>query len=112
MDVLTREQSTSSKGMHIVVPLQEHLSVRIEHKYLGGSQEYIHMYNIDSSDKYIQNPTCKAHADFLMTLTASKLHYVHSCFAIILMGKREPVTLLSSSSCCLVIVVWLFLAMP
>ena len=111
MDVLTREQSTSSIDMHRVVPLQKHLSVRIEHKYLGGSQEYIHMYNIDS-DKYIQNPTCKAHADFLMTLTASKLHYVHSSFAIILMEKRELVALLSSSSWCLVIVVWLFLAMP
>ena len=67
MDVFTREQSTSSNDMHIIVPLQEYLSVRIEHKYLAGSQEYIHMYNIDSSDKFIQNPTCKARADFLMT---------------------------------------------
>ena len=33
-------------------------------------------------------------------------------FAIILMGKRELVTLLSLSSWCLVIVVWLFLAVP
>ena len=40
------------------------------------------------------------------------LLYVHSSFAIILMGKRELVTLLSLSSWCLVIVVWLFLAMP
>ena len=42
-----------------------------------------------------------------------KLHYVHSSFAIILMGKRGLVALLSlSSSLCLVIVVWLFLAVP
>ena len=40
------------------------------------------------------------------------LLYVHSSFAIILMGKRELVTLLSLSSWCLVIVVWLFLAVP
>ena len=36
--------------------------------------------------------------------------YVNSSFAIILMGKRELVALLSLSSRCLVIVVWLFLA--
>ena len=38
------------------------------------------------------------------------LLYVPSSFAIILMGKREPVALLSLSSWCLVIVEWLFLA--
>ena len=37
---------------------------------------------------------------------------VHSSFAIILMGKRELVALLSLSSWCLVIVVSLFLAVP
>ena len=37
---------------------------------------------------------------------------VHTSFAIISMGKRELVALLSLSSLCLVIVVWLFLAMP
>ena len=37
---------------------------------------------------------------------------VHSSFAIILMGKREMVALLCLSSWCLVIVVWLFLAVP
>ena len=40
------------------------------------------------------------------------LLYVHSSFAIILMGKRELVALLSLSSWCLVIVVWLFLEVP
>ena len=40
------------------------------------------------------------------------LLYVPSSFAIILMGKRELVALLSLSSCCLVIVVWLFLVVP
>ena len=40
------------------------------------------------------------------------LLYVPSSFAIILMGKREQVTLLSLSSWCLVIVVWLCLAVP
>ena len=37
------------------------------------------------------------------------LLYVHSSFAIIFMGKRELVALLSLSSWCLVMVVWLFL---
>ena len=37
---------------------------------------------------------------------------VHSSFAIILMGKRELVALVSLSSWCLVFVVWLFLAVP
>ena len=40
------------------------------------------------------------------------LLYVLSSFAIILMGKRELVALLSLSSWCLVILVWLFLAVP
>ena len=38
--------------------------------------------------------------------------YVHSSFAIILMGKRGLVSLLSLSSWCLVMAVWLFLAVP
>ena len=38
--------------------------------------------------------------------------YVHSSFAIILMGMRELVALLCLSSRCLVMVVWLFLAVP
>ena len=37
---------------------------------------------------------------------------VHSSFAIILMRKTELVAWLSLSSLCLVIVVWLFLAVP
>ena len=40
------------------------------------------------------------------------LLYVHSSIAIILMGKRELVALLSLSSWCLVMVEWLFLAVP
>ena len=40
------------------------------------------------------------------------LLYVHSIIAIILMGKRELVALLNSSSWCLVIVEQLFLAVP
>ena len=40
------------------------------------------------------------------------LLYVHSTFAIILMGKRELVALLSLSSSCLMMVVWHFLAVP
>ena len=38
--------------------------------------------------------------------------YVHSRFATILKGKRELVVLRSLSSWCLVIVLWLFLAVP
>ena len=40
------------------------------------------------------------------------LLYVHSSIAIILMEKRELVALLSLSSWCLVMVEWLFLAVP
>ena len=40
------------------------------------------------------------------------LLYVHFSFAIILIGKRELVALLSLSSRCLVIVVLLFVAVP
>ena len=40
------------------------------------------------------------------------LLYVHSSIAIILMGKGELVSLLNLSSWCLVMVEWLFLAVP
>ena len=40
------------------------------------------------------------------------LLYVHSSIAIILMGKRELVALLNLFSWCLVMVEWLFLAVP
>ena len=40
------------------------------------------------------------------------LLYVHSSIAIILMGTRELVALLNLSSWCLVMVGWLFLAVP
>ena len=45
-------------------------------------------------------------------LFCCSLVYVPSSFPITLMGKRELVTLLSLSSWCLVIVVWLLLAVP
>ena len=38
--------------------------------------------------------------------------YVHSSIAIILIGKRELVALLNLSSWCLMMVEWLFLAVP
>ena len=40
------------------------------------------------------------------------LLYVHSSFAIILMRKRKLVVLLNLSSWCLMMVEWLFLAVP
>ena len=40
------------------------------------------------------------------------LLYVHSSFAIILMRKGKLVALLSLSSWCLLMVVWLFLGVP
>ena len=46
------------------------------------------------------------------SMFCSALLCVLSSFAIILMGKRKLVTLLSLSSWCLVIVVWLFHAAP
>ena len=46
------------------------------------------------------------------SMFCSTLPYVPSSFAIILIGKRELVELLSLSSWCLVIVVWLFLTVP
>ena len=50
--------------------------------------------------------------DSVIALFCCALLCVYSSFAIILMGKRELVALLCLSSWCLVIVVWLFLAVP
>ena len=49
---------------------------------------------------------------FNCSMFCCTLLYVHSSIAIILMGKRELVALLNLSSWCLVIVEWLFLAVP
>ena len=46
------------------------------------------------------------------SLFCCTLFYVHSSFAIILMGKRGLVDVLSLSSWCLVIIIWLVLAVP
>ena len=46
------------------------------------------------------------------SMLCCSLLFVHSSIAIILMGKRELVALLGLSSWCLVMVVWLFLAVP
>ena len=53
-------------------------------------------------------PLCES----VTVLCFCTLLYVHSSFAIILMGKKELVALLGLSSRCLVVVVWLFLAVP
>ena len=45
-----------------------------------------------------------------LSILCYTLRYVNSSFATILMGKRELVALLSLSSWCLVMVVWLLLA--
>ena len=50
--------------------------------------------------------------DSVIVLFCCTILCVHSSFAIISMGKRELVALLSLSSWCFVIVVWLFLSMP
>ena len=47
---------------------------------------------------------------FNCSMFCCTLLYGHSSFVIILMGKSELVALLSLSSWCLVMVVWLFLA--
>ena len=49
---------------------------------------------------------------FMSILVLVVVYYVHSSFANILVGKRKLVALLSLSFWCLVIVVWLFLAVP
>ena len=46
------------------------------------------------------------------SLLCCTLLYVHSSCAIIVMGKRELVALLSLSSWCHMIAVWLFLSVP
>ena len=48
----------------------------------------------------------------VIVLFCRTLLYVHSSIAIILIGKRELVALLNLSSWCLVMVEWLFLAVP
>ena len=50
--------------------------------------------------------------DSVTVLFCCALICVHFSFAIILMGKKEMVALLSLSSLCLVIIMWLFLVMP
>ena len=55
---------------------------------------------------------CYFHCGSLIVLFFCTLNYVHSSFAIILMGKREHLALFSLSSWYLVIVAWLFFAMP
>ena len=50
--------------------------------------------------------------EYVIALCFCMILYVRSNFAIILMGKRELVAMLSLSSWCLVIGVWLFLAVP
>ena len=45
-------------------------------------------------------------------MSCCTLLFVHSSFAIILIGKRELVAMFSLSSLCLVIIVWLFLTVP
>ena len=50
--------------------------------------------------------------DSVIVLFCCALLYIHSSIAIILMGKRELVALLSLSSWCLMIVVWFFFAVP
>ena len=76
---------------------------------------YITIYVLVNSIIYNQNLQSK----FLLILSITDfsspgcvLLCVHSSFAIILMGKRELVALLYLSFWCLVIVVWLFLAVP
>ena len=49
---------------------------------------------------------------FNCSMFCCALLYGHSSFAIILIGKRELVALLSLSSWCLVIVVWFFIRVP
>ena len=49
---------------------------------------------------------------FNCSMFCCTLLYVHSSIAIILMGKRELVASLNLSSWCLVMVEWLFLAVP
>ena len=48
----------------------------------------------------------------VIVLFCCTLLYVHSSIAIILMGKRELVALINLCSWCLVMVEWLFLAVP
>ena len=50
--------------------------------------------------------------EYDFVLFCCTLLYIDSSFAIILMGKRELVALLSLSSGCIVINVWLFLGVP
>ena len=49
---------------------------------------------------------------FNCSMFCCTLLYVHSRIAFILMGKRELVSMLNLSSWCLVMVYWLFLAVP
>ena len=81
-------------------------------KYLGVTKfDYLNW------GTHIDNITKKANQTLGLgvcycSMFCCTLLYVHSSIAIILMGKRELVALLYLSSWCLVMVEWLFLAVP
>ena len=78
-----------------------HLGVHFSSKYLNGNGYFDFWFMV--------TPIVGV---FYCSMLCCTLLYIHSSVAIILMGKRELVALLSLSSWCLVMVVWLFLALP
>ena len=62
--------------------------------------------------KYIEQYLVTAWESVIVLCFCCTLLYVHSSIAVILMGKRELAALLNLSSWCLVMVEWLFLAVP
>ena len=68
--------------------------------------------NFSTFKASIKEPDLRFNGSLYCSMFCCTLYDAHSSFAIILMGKTELVALLSLFSWCLVIVVWLFLAVP
>ena len=71
--------------------------------------KHIDTISMELSTLYFMGSQVEISWDSVVVMFCCALLCIHSSFAIILMGKRELVALLSLSSWCLVIVVLLFL---
>ena len=93
------------------MPIDNHAFTQRRLQFIGIGVNKLTLKRIDmiqSSNNYniVSNFICNC------SMFCCTLLYVHSSFAIILMGKRELVALLNFSSWCLVMVEWLFLLVP
>ena len=87
------------------------IKTQIELKWKEGREIWFVFMHIKLGLCDVTHPTNDC-PPILTSVTFFRLVNVHSSLAIILMRKRELVALLRLSSLCLVMFVWLFLAVP